>query len=120
MEAKEELFRIVTAVRGPHGPKLKDIPGRVLYGTAEKPLDEQGRIHHAPIRAAATPFPLFRRTEAALIRLGWGCRTTGIALIAEHPIVAGRTAEDGEYQTNRLRGADELLAKWTQVYREVV
>src|SRR5205823_1759994 len=27
VEAKEELFRIVVAMRGPHGPKLKDIPG---------------------------------------------------------------------------------------------
>jgi propanediol dehydratase small subunit len=29
-EAKEELVRIATAMRGKHGPKLKDIPGRVL------------------------------------------------------------------------------------------
>jgi hypothetical protein len=45
-EARTELFRIVAAMRIPqpkgHGPKLKDIPGRVLYGTAEKPLDENG------------------------------------------------------------------------------
>ena len=50
---------------------------------------------------------------------GWGCRTTGSALIAEHPNLAGRAEDDGQYQTNRLRAADELLAKWTAAYREV-
>jgi hypothetical protein len=101
--AKEELVRIIRAMRGEHGPKLRDIPGRVLYGTADKPLDEHGKLCAAPKRAPGTPFPLSRRTEAALVRLGWGCKTTGIALIAESPIVSGGTAEDGEYQTSRLR-----------------
>jgi len=122
-EAKQELFRIVTAMRVPqpqgHGPKLRDILGRVLYGTEEKPLDEHGKPCGIPRRAPGPPFPLSRRTEAALVRLGWGCRETGIALIAEHPIVSGGTAEDGEFQINRLRASDELLAKWTAVYREV-
>lgn len=39
VEAKEELFRIVAAMRGAHGPKLRDIPGRVLYGTVDSPED---------------------------------------------------------------------------------
>jgi hypothetical protein len=123
-EAREELFRIVAAMRVPrdkggHGPKLQDIPGRVLYGTEEHPENEHGKPHHAPIRAAGTPFLLSRRTEAALVRLGWGDRTTGIALIAEHPVVAGRSSDDGQYATNRLRAGDELLAKFTAAYREV-
>jgi hypothetical protein len=33
---------LALAMRGPWGPKLRDIPGRVLYGTAERPLDEDG------------------------------------------------------------------------------
>jgi hypothetical protein len=49
VEAKQELFRIVAAMRGEHGPKLRDIPGRVLYGTANRPLNEHGQPHHAPI-----------------------------------------------------------------------
>jgi hypothetical protein len=107
-EAKAELVRIIRAMRGPHGPKLRDIPGRVLYGTEDKPLDEHGKPAAAPTRAPGTPFPLSRRTEAALVRLGWGCKTTGIALIAENPIVARRTEDDGQYQTNRIRAADEV------------
>jgi hypothetical protein len=119
-EARAELFRIVAAMRGKHGPKLRDIPGAVLYGTEEKPLNKEGKMHWAPIRAAGTPFCLSRRAEDALLRLGWGDRTTGIELIAEHPMVAGRAySEDDQYQTNRLRAADELLAKWTTAYREV-
>jgi hypothetical protein len=39
----------------------------VLYGTVDSPEDENGRPHHAPIRAAGTPFLLCRRAEAALV-----------------------------------------------------
>ena len=41
-KAKEKLFRIVAAMRGPHGSKLRDIAGRVLYGTAKKFLQTYG------------------------------------------------------------------------------
>jgi hypothetical protein len=37
VRAREELRRIVAAMRGAHGPKLRDIPGRVLYGTEYRP-----------------------------------------------------------------------------------
>jgi hypothetical protein len=121
-EAREELFRIVAAMRVPqpkgHGPMLRPLPGRVLYGTEEDPRGEDGRCAAAPIRGESTPFVLARRTEAALVRLGWGCREGGIALIAESPAVAGRSTDDGQYATNRLRAGDELLAKWTNAYRE--
>ena len=36
-EGREELFRIVAAMRGPHGPKLQTIRGKVKYGSAAKP-----------------------------------------------------------------------------------
>jgi hypothetical protein len=41
-EAKEELLRIVTAMRGAHGPKLRPILGKVKYGTEEEPLEADG------------------------------------------------------------------------------
>jgi hypothetical protein len=34
-------------------------------------------------------------------------------------LIAGRSTDDGQFQTNRLKAADELLAKWTAAYREV-
>jgi hypothetical protein len=71
-EAREEFLRILTAMRGPHGPKLRPILGRVLYGTEDDPRDENGRTHHIAIRSESTPFPLSRRAEATLVRLGWG------------------------------------------------
>ena len=67
--------------------------------------------------AKGTPFLLSRRAEDALLRLGWGCRPTGIELIAEYPMVAGQSADEA-FQVNRLKAADELLAKWTAAYRE--
>jgi hypothetical protein len=120
-EAKQELIRIIQAMRGAHGPKLKPILGKLKYGTENCPRNAKGEIvaYCDAERAPSTLFPLSRRAEAALVRLGWGDRTTGIALIAESPIVSGGTAEDGEFQTNRLRAGDELLAKWTAAYREV-
>jgi hypothetical protein len=52
----------------------------------------EAATHHDPIRAAGTPFYLYKGAENALVRLGWGCKTTGIALIAEHTVVAGWSA----------------------------
>ena len=90
-EAREELFRLVAGMHTKHGPKLKPIQGKVLYGTEDRPLDANGEptAPYCAPRHPGTEFPLPRRTEAALVRLGWGDRATGIALIAEYPIVAG-------------------------------
>jgi hypothetical protein len=41
-ETAKKRNALALAMRGPWGPKLRDIPGRVLYGTAERPLDEDG------------------------------------------------------------------------------
>jgi hypothetical protein len=41
-ETAKKRNALAFAMRGPWGPKLRDIPGRVLYGTAERPLDEDG------------------------------------------------------------------------------
>jgi hypothetical protein len=48
-------------VRGPHGPKLKPVPGRVLYGTEESPEDEHGKPRHALIPANDDASPSYRR-----------------------------------------------------------
>jgi hypothetical protein len=73
-EAREELFRIVGAMRGAHGPKLQPILGKVKYGTEVEPRKADGNwtTAYEAERHPATPFPLSRRTEAALVRLGWG------------------------------------------------
>jgi hypothetical protein len=120
-EAKGELLKILEAMRGPHGPKLKPILGRVLYGTEDSPRDEDGRMTHAPIRSESTPFPIARRTEAALVRLGWGDRVAGIALIAEHPSLKRIDTTDtpDQYRQNQLRASDEILKRFTDAYREV-
>jgi hypothetical protein len=119
-EAKAELFKIVAAMRGPHGPKLRPILGELIHKQVPRNAEGEVLLSEIDKRHPSTPFLLSRRTEAALLRLGWGDRTTGIALIAEHPIVAGRAeSDDDRYQTNRMRAADDLLAKWIAVYREV-
>jgi hypothetical protein len=120
-EAKDELLQILAAMRGPHGPKLKPILGKILYGTEDCPRDEHGRVHHAPIRAESTPFPLSRRTEAALVRLGWGDRVAGIAVIADHPSLRRKQDSDDErYQQNQLRASDEILKRFVDAYRESI
>jgi hypothetical protein len=119
-EAKGELLHLIAGMRGPHGPKLLDLPGRVLYGTEDDPKDADGNRTHAPIRDVGTPFPLARRTVAALERLGWGDRSKGIALIADHPAVTKRQdVDDEKYRTNQLRAADEILKRFIDAYREV-
>lgn len=120
-EAKEALTGILGAMRGPHGPKLKDIPGPVLYGTEDDPKDSSGERTHAPIRGKGTPFPLSRRTEATLVRLGWGDRTAGIALLADHPSLQRQSSsdDDSRFKTNAVRAADEILKRFTDAYREV-
>jgi hypothetical protein len=120
VEAKEELLKLIEGMRGPHGPMLKPLPGRVLYGTEDDPKDEHGDRTHTPIRAESNPFPIARRAQAALVRLGWGDRSAGIALTADHPAVRRRQPESGDeqYKTNQLRVADEILKRFTDAYRE--
>lgn len=121
-EAKAELFRILTAMRGPHGLKLQPILGRILYGTEDDPKDADGVrcAYYVAPKAESTVFRLDRRPEAALVRLGWGSREAGIALIAEHPALNRQPDQgDEKYKTNQLRAADEILKRWTDAYREV-
>ena len=120
-EAKDELLRILAAMRGPHGPKLKTILGRVLYGTEDDPKGPDGLRIMEPIRAESTPFLLSRRTEAALVRLGWGDRVAGIAVIADHPSLRRKhDADDERYQQNQLRASDEILKRFVDAYRESI
>lgn len=123
-EAKDELLALLQAMRGPHGPMLKPIPGKVLYGTEAEPRDEQGRCAAAPIRAESTPFPMRRRTQAALVRLGWGDGARGIAVVADHPglrrEVFTSDNSDPQFRQNQLRASDEILKRWTDAYREVL
>ncbi len=121
-EAKEGLLSIIAAMRGPHGPMLRDIPGRILYGTEDCPRDAEGKLAHLPIREPGTPFLLSRRLSDALVRLGWGDRSAGIAVIADHPAVSKRRQDpddDDQYKRNQLRAADEILKRFTDAYREV-
>lgn len=119
-EAKAELLKLIAGMRGPHGPMLKPILGPILYGTEDDPKDKDGNRTHAPIRGESTPFPIARRTEAALVRLGWGDRSAGIALLADHPAVRRKVESgDEQYRQNQLRAGDEILKRWTDAYREV-
>ena len=118
-EAKEGLLGILTAMRGAHGPKLYPILGRVLYGTEDDPKGPDGTRVTYPIREESTPFPLSRRLEATLVRLGWGDRVAGIAVIADHPSLRRKRPDDDErFQQNQLRASDEILKRFTDCYRE--
>lgn len=120
-EAKSALMDLITGMRSAHGPKLEPLPGPVLYGTEDDPKDADGVRTHAPIRGEGTPFPIARRTAAALLRLGWGDRQAGIAVIADHPSLR-RTPDfqvDDQYRTNLIRASDEILRRFTEAYREV-
>jgi hypothetical protein len=121
--AKEQLLYLIAGMRGPHGPMLKPIPGPILYGTDADPKDAEGNRTHAPIRGESTVFPIARRTQAALARIGWGDSTAGIALIAQHPAVRRvMTSEDtttDQYRQNQLRAGDEILKRFVDAYREV-
>lgn len=119
-EAKAELLKLIAGMRGPHGPALKPILGPILYGTDADPKDAEGNRLSAPIRGESTPFPIARRTEAALVRLGWGDRQAGIAVVADHPAVKRKQPDpsDEQYKTNQLRASDELLKRFTDAYRE--
>jgi hypothetical protein len=121
-EAKAELLKLLEGMRGKHGPALKPILGKVLYGREDDPKDANGdRVAEcdAP-RAESTHFPIARRTEAALVRLGWGDRQAGIAVVADHPAVKRKQPDpsDEQYKTNQLRASDELLKRFTDAYRE--
>jgi hypothetical protein len=118
-EAKDKLFYLIAGMRSAHGHMLRPIPGRVIYGTEDDPRDKDGRTAAAPIREASTEFPLDRRLKAALVRLGWGDSTKGIAVIADHPALQRKAdREDGQYRQNQLRAADEILKRFTDCYRE--
>lgn len=125
-EAKEELLKLIAGMRGPHGPMLKPIPGPILYGTDDDPKDAEGNRICAPIFGESTPFPIARRTQAALERIGWGDSTAGIALIADHPAVRRSSVVgyadpqvDSQFKQNQLRAGDEILKRFTDAYREV-
>ena len=121
-EAKEKLLYLIAGMRGPHGPTLAPILGKVLYGTEDDPKDENGErtvLYLAP-RAESKVFPFDRRLKAALVRLGWGNGAKGIAVIADHPALQRKQdQEDGQYRQNQLRAADEILKSFTDCYREV-
>lgn len=124
-EAEKEFLKLILGMRGPHGLTLRPILGAFLYGKQDDPKDAEGRRVpecDAP-RAESTVFPIARRTEAALVRLGWGDRTAGIALLADHPAVRrkdqGNLETDEKYRQNQLRASDELLKRFTDAYREV-
>jgi hypothetical protein len=99
---------------------LQPIPGPVLYGREDDPKDAEGNRICAPIYGESTHFPIARRTEAALVRLGWGDIKAGIALIADHPAVRRKQhdPDDEQYRQNRLRASDEILRRFTDAYRE--
>jgi hypothetical protein len=123
-EAKAELLKLIEGMRGPHGPMLRPLLGPVLYGTEDDPKDETGSRTHAPIRGKSTPFPIARRTQAALVRLGWGDIKAGIALVADHPAVRERPnyktePDDDQFRKNQLRASDEILKRFTDAYREI-
>lgn len=120
-EAKSQLLYVLEGMRGPHGPMLRDIPGKVLYGTEDDPKDKSGMRVVDAIRAESTPFVLSRRLEAALVRIGWGDRSAGIAMIADHPALSrkSRFDDDDQFKKNQLRAADEILKRFTDAYREV-
>jgi hypothetical protein len=109
-------------MRGKHGPKLKDIPGAVLYGTEERPRMANGEPT-APFcapRHPATPFSLSRRAEDALLRLEWGKGHRNRAdrgWTLSWPVEPSRKTASTKLTDSVL--ADELLAKWTAAYREV-
>ena len=91
----------------------------MLYGTEGDPKDKDGIRCGVPVRAESTPFSLSRRAEAALVRLGWGDRVAGIAVIADHPSLRRKQDPDDEkYQQNQLRAADEILKRFTDAFRE--
>ena len=115
-----QRLSILEAMRGKHGPKLQPILGKVIYGTEDDPKDKDGMRTVDPERAPSTHFPLSRRLEAALVRLGWGDRVAGIAVIADHPSLRRKRPDDDEkYQQNQLRASDEILKRFTDAYREV-
>jgi len=120
-EAKCELLAILTAMRGPYGPELRDIPGKVIYGTEQDPRGADGRCTEAPIREPSTPFACSHRTNGALVRLGWGSKAAGIALLADHPSLKRHSPQDADpqYRQNQIRAADEILKRWVEAYREV-
>jgi hypothetical protein len=122
-EAREGLQAILTAMRGPWGPQLLPVPGKVLYGSELDPRDKEGRCTNEPIREKSTPFLLSRRLEATLLRLGWGSRPAGIALIAEHPALKRKASnieqDDTQYRTNQLRAADDIQNRFIAAYKEV-
>lgn len=123
-EAKEGLLTIINAMRGKHGPKLRDILGKLKYGTEEAPRNAEGGMVpycDAP-REPATPFVMPGRVENALVRLGWGSREAGIAIIADHPAVSRRDVDpdaDDKYRQNQLRTGDEITNRFVAAYREV-
>jgi hypothetical protein len=119
-EAKTELLHLLTGMRGAHGATLAPIPGKVLYGTEDDPKDEEGNRVVDAIRGKSTEFPIARRTQEALVRLGWGDSTRGLAVIADHPALGRRVeSDDPQYRTNQLRTADEILKRFVEAYREV-
>lgn len=118
-ECKAILRGIFGAMRGPHGPKLKEVRGKVLFGTEVDPKDANGdRVapYEVP-RDTSTPFAMSDRTRAALVTLGWGNLAAGVEVLAEHPAV-NRKNDDG-YEGNRIRQAEEIQKRFVEAYREV-
>jgi len=119
-EAKEQLQYLLNGMRTRHGLRLQDIPGKVTRLDDPEPVyDKNGDRIIREISEPATVFPISRRTEATLVRLGWGSRNAGIALIAEHPALHRPHYDDDEqYQKSRLRASDEIVERFTAAYRE--
>lgn len=119
-DAKAQLRYLLEGMRGPHGMELKPVLGKVMYGTEKDPRGKDGMRDPTPERHPSTPFPMTERTEAALVKLGWGKLAAGVDVLAEHPSLSRKKDSDGdEYQMNRIRMADEVLKRFVAAYREV-
>lgn len=113
-EAVAALTVLLSKMRA-FGWELKPRLGRVLETTGE-----DGRLLAEPKRAPSEEPNLPGKSMQALAVLGWGDWRKGAALLREHPAVkAAPTGEEqGQYQVNALKQADEIRKRWVEAYRQ--
>lgn len=115
--ARAALDEVFAAMRE-FGPALNPKRGAVMRTTGD-----DGRMLIEPERAQDRHAELAGPVVMALVRLGWGDQQKGLALLSDHPALAGAaftSAFESPYRQNLLKLADELEKRFILAYRQAV
>lgn len=114
-ESMDAFRGLLDQMRGPHGPTLRTLPGRL------KMNDEQGNPITPVQQPPIAPTPLSARIRASVEIMGLGSIAAGLGYISTHPALRPQVYDvgAGTEPSFEARHGRDIERRWVEIYREV-